>query len=270
MSLSIQTSGAAQSTAFDLVNAANGPAAPDGSTAIGASGGTADDATTLSDRLAAQLDGIDQAQTNAQDALGLVQTGGGALAEVHAMLHRVRDLLESQARSGTPLSSTEAASISSELTQISAEIGAIASQTSFNGIDLLSGSATITFQIGSDGETVGVSGLQLFGSGAGYQVDSSIFGAPGSDVSLASVDAAIANVSGALGELGAVQSRLEGVLHGLDTMAENLGASSSSPGDVELALSLTQSTSSQVVGQGGTAVAAQANTNPGSVLSLLL
>src|SRR3954470_16873642 len=109
----------------------------------------ADDAAGLaiSEKLRAQIGGLDQAQRNAQDAVSLVQTGEGALSEVHAMLQRVRDLAV-QFNNGT-LSSTDQAAITLEVTQLSNEISRIASQTKFNGITLLSGGGSITFQVGA-------------------------------------------------------------------------------------------------------------------------
>src|SRR4051812_5236523 len=109
----------------------------------------ADDAAGLaiSEKLKSQIGGIGQAQRNAQDAVSLVQTAEGALAEVHSMLQRVRDLAV-QYNNGT-LSDTDKAAITLEVTQLSAEISRIASQTQFNGIALLTGGTSITFQVGA-------------------------------------------------------------------------------------------------------------------------
>src|SRR6476469_8575304 len=105
----------------------------------------ADDSAGLaiSEKLRAQIGGLDQAQRNAQDAISLVQTAEGAMSEVHAMLQRIRDLPA----------------------QLCAEISKIVADTKFNGIALLSGGSTITFQVGAeDGQTIAVSGIQLFGN----------------------------------------------------------------------------------------------------------
>src|SRR5947209_3808114 len=81
------------------------------------------------------------------------------------------------------------------LAQICAEISNIGSQTAFNGINLLTGGATITFQVGAnDGQTISVSGINLFGSGSTFSVDSNLFSFSGT-VSLSAIDAAIQNVS---------------------------------------------------------------------------
>ena len=183
----------------------------------------ADDAAGLaiSEKLQTQVSGLAQAQQNAQDAVSLVQTADGAMNEVQSMLQRVRDLAV-EYNNGT-LSSSDKAAITNEVAQLCAEIAQIAGQTKFNGIALLSGGATITFQVGADdGETVAVTGLKLFGSGSGYSIDSSIFTFTGATVTLASIDAAIDSISTARSTLGAVQNRLQHTLNNLATYQENL------------------------------------------------
>src|SRR5205823_11713402 len=104
----------------------------------------ADDSAGLaiSEKLRAQVMGLAQAQRNAQDAVSLVSTAEGSLSEVHAMLQRVRELAV-QYNNGT-LSTSDKAAITAEVAQLSAEISRIGSQTKFNGIDLLTGGATIS------------------------------------------------------------------------------------------------------------------------------
>src|SRR5918911_1300245 len=143
----------------------------------------ADDAAGLaiSEKMRAQIGGLAQAQRNAQDAVSLVQTGEGALTEVHAMLQRVRDLAV-QFNNGT-LSTSDKAAITAEVSQLCAAISKIGNDTKFNGIALLSGGATITFQVGAaDGQTITVSGVQLFGSSPTYAVDANIFNFSGTIV----------------------------------------------------------------------------------------
>jgi flagellin len=229
----------------------------------------ADDAAGLaiSEKLQAQIGGLDQAQRNGQDAVSLVQTGEGALAEVQSMLQRVRDLAV-EYNNGT-LSSTDKSAIVAEVAQLCAEISDIGSQTAFNGISLLSGGTTITFQVGAeDGQTISVSGIDLFGSGATYQVDSGVLNFSGS-VSLASIDQAIQNVSNARSNFGSVQNRLEHTLNNLATYEENLKASESRIRDVDMASEMVDFTKLQILNQAGTAMLAQANSAPQSVLSLL-
>src|SRR5579883_2282146 len=195
----------------------------------------ADDAAGLaiSEKMQAQIGGLDQAQRNAQDAVSLVQTGEGALGEVQAMLQRVRDLAV-QYNNGT-LASADQAAITAEVAQLCAEISQIGSNTQFNGIALLSGGATITFQVGADdGQTLSIKATTLFASGSTQGVDSAIF-TFGTTVTLASIDAAIANVSNMRATFGAVQNRLEHTLNNLATYQENMTSSESRIKDVDMA-----------------------------------
>ena len=229
----------------------------------------ADDAAGLaiSEKLVGQIGGLAQAQRNAQDAVSLVQTGEGALAEVQSMLQRVRDLAV-EYNNGT-LSSTDKSAISSEVAQLCAEISDIGAQTAFNGINLLTGGATITFQVGAeDGQTIAVSGISLFGSGSTFQIDSTLFSFSGT-VSLASIDAAIQNVSNSRSNFGSVQNRIDHTLNNLATYEENLQSSQSRIKDVDMASEMVNFTKLQILNQAGTAMLAQANSAPQSVLSLL-
>src|SRR5919109_4696869 len=136
----------------------------------------ADDAAGLaiSEKLRSQIGGVAQAQRNAQDAVSLVQTAEGALAEVHSMLQRVRDLAV-QYNNGT-LATADKTAITNEVAQLCNEISRISSDTKFNDIALLSGGASISFQVGSeDGQTLTVSAVSLFGSGSSFKVDSNVF-----------------------------------------------------------------------------------------------
>src|SRR4051794_19398837 len=230
----------------------------------------ADDSAGLaiSEKLRAQIGGLAQAQRNAQDAVSMVQTAEGSLAEVHAMLQRVRDLAV-QYNNGT-LSTSDKVSINLEVTQLSNEIGRIGAQTKFNGISLLSGSNTVTFQIGAnDNETINVAMITLFGWGAGVAVDSAVFSFPGGAVTLQSIDDAIDAVSKARSTFGAVQNRLEHSLNNLASYEENLTASESRIRDVDMASEMVEFTKEQILQQAGTSMLAQANTLPQSVLTLL-
>jgi flagellin len=229
----------------------------------------ADDAAGLaiSEKLQAQVGGLDQAQRNAQDGVSLVQTAEGAMAEVQSMLQRVRDLAV-QFNNGT-LSAQDKAAITAEVAQLCAEISDIGSQTQFNGINLLTGTSTITFQVGSnDGQTIAVHAVQLFGSGASFAVDSALFSFSGT-VHLASIDSAIQNVSNQRATFGSVQNRLDHRLNNLATYEENLQASESSIKDVDMASEMTTFTQLQILQQAGVAMLSQANSAPQSVLRLL-
>src|SRR5215207_1614157 len=127
----------------------------------------ADDAAGLaiSEKMRGQIGGLGQAQRNANDAISLVQTAEGALAEVHSMLQRVRDLAV-QYNNGT-LSTSDKTAITDEVAQLCTEISRIGLDTKFNGISLLTGTMAINFQVrAADGQTPAVSEVALFGSGS--------------------------------------------------------------------------------------------------------
>jgi flagellin len=230
----------------------------------------ADDAAGLaiSQKLQAQVGGLDQAQRNAQDAVSLVQTADGAMNEVQSMLQRVRDLAV-QYNNGT-LSSSDQAAITNEVAQLCAEVSRIAGQTKFNNIALLSGGGAITFQVGADdGETITVNARSLFGSGASFDINSAVFNFSGSTVTLASIDSAISSVSTARSTFGAVQNRLQHTLNNLATYQENLSASESQIKDVDMAAEMVNFTKLQVLQQAGTSMLSQANSQSQGVLRLL-
>jgi len=233
----------------------------------------ADDAAGLaiSEKLRAQIGGLDQAQRNAQDAISLVQTAEGAMSEVHSMLQRVRDLAV-QYNNGT-LSASDKAAITAEVAQLCAEIDRIGSQTKFNQIALLTGSGSISFQVGAeDGQTLNVNAVQLFGdttAGITGSIDVSVFNFTGSSVSISAIDTAIDNVSAARSTFGSVQNRLDHTLNNLASYQENLTASESRIKDVDMASEMVEFTKLQILQQAGTSMLAQANSAPQTVLSLL-
>jgi flagellin len=229
----------------------------------------ADDSAGLaiSEKLRAQISGLSQAQRNAQDAVSMVQTAEGSLAEVHSMLQRVRDLAV-QYNNGT-LSTSDKAAITLEVTQLCNEIARIGNQTKFNGISLLTGAGTVTFQIGAnDNETITVGLTQMFGAGSTNDVDSAIFNF-GSTVTIQSIDTAIDNIAQSRASFGSIQNRLEHTLNNLASYEENLTASESRIRDVDMASEMVNLTKLQILQQAGTSMLAQANTSPQSVLSLL-
>jgi flagellin len=138
----------------------------------------ADDAAGLaiSEKLNAQVTGLNQAQRNAQDGVSMVQTAEGALAEVHSMLNRIRELAVEAANS--TLSPTDAASVSLEITALQDEINRIGNKTTFNGLNLLTGNLSVargtdtigtTYSAGGGGNTstVGISNVSVANAAAG-------------------------------------------------------------------------------------------------------
>jgi flagellin len=355
----------------------------------------ADDAAGLaiSEKLRAQVRGLNQAQRNAQDGISMVQTAEGALNEVHSMLQRMREL--GVQASNSTLSQTDAQSVNTEIVALQAEINRVTGATTFNGQNLLTGSlsasqtggtatvglalatgaaatisainvsaakANTTYTITAAGavltladgvgnsqaitaSAIGASGSETLSwgtlgvsmtivgaaaktganigtdlttltvitganAGANFQIganasDSLAVGfanattsaagygtlftagtgevavftnavnaAPATIVASAqalitSVDTALAFVSSSRGNFGAVQNRLEHTIASLGVASENLAASESRIRDLDVAAEMVNFTKTQILQQAGTAILAQANSAPQSILSLL-
>jgi flagellin len=226
----------------------------------------ADDAAGLgiSESMRAQIRGLAQAQRNIQDGVSMVQTAEGNLDEVHSMLQRIRELAV-QYKNGS-LDDSARTSIQNEVNQLSSEIDRIGSQAQFNGIHLLNGSATVSFQVGAnDGEQIGITFLNLAtGVGTSYATLST-----SSNADISEIDTAIQAVSAARAEMGAVQNRLDHTLSVSAAYQENLTSAESRIRDVDMAEEMVNLTKMQVLQQAGTAMLAQANQAPQNVLKLL-
>jgi flagellin len=223
----------------------------------------ADDAAGLgiSEKMRSQIRGLAQAQRNIQDGVSMVQTAEGNLDEVHSILQRIRELAV-QYRNGS-LSSAGKNAIQSEVDQLSAEITRIGNAAVFNGVSLLSASTTVTFQVGAnDNETISISFSSLATAvGSAYSNMAT--------ASLAAIDAAVDAVTQMRSGLGAVQNRLDHALSVTGIYQENLTSAESRIRDVDMAEEMVNLTKNQILQQAGTAMLAQANQAPQSVLSLL-
>jgi flagellin len=228
----------------------------------------ADDAAGLvkSEGLRAEVGGTKTAIRNAQDGISLVQTGEGALNEVHAMLQRMRNLAVSAANTATSDGVAEQA----EVTELLAEIGNIGTNTNFSGDQVFSGSAKV-FHVGANaGQTISVTVANLSSTQTGG-VDISGITLTGTtaNAAITTIDSAIAGISTQRSTLGATQNRLESTIRNLSVSAENLTAAESRIRDADMAEEMVTFTRNQILQQAGTAMLAQANQVPQSVLSLL-
>jgi flagellin len=243
-----------------------------------------DDAAGLaiSEKMRGQIGGLNQAVRNAQDGISLIQTAEGALTETHSMLQRMRELTV-QALNGTN-TSADVGQIRKEMDQLAEEITRIANNTEFNTKKLLDGSLSgtgVTFQIGAnDGQTMTVniktmtaSGLSI-GKGEVGSVKNSIISGTGTDIKVSSgvlktIDDAIEMVSEQRASLGAAQNRLEHTINNLTATSENLSAAEARIRDVDMAEEMMEFTRTNILSQASTAMLAQANQMPNSVLQLL-
>jgi flagellin len=226
----------------------------------------ADDAAGLaiSEKMRAQIRGLNQAQRNANDGVSLVQTAEGALQTVHSMMQRVRELAV-QFKNDT-LSATNRTAIQSEVFQLASEIERIGSTTKFNGICLLNNTGAVSFQVGAnDSEQIAVTMINLSSTvGTSYFA---LTAAGTADIS--EIDAVIDSISAQRATLGAVQNRLQYSMENVGIYQENLVAAESRIRDVDMAAETVSLTKNQILAQAGTAMLAQANQAGQGVLSLL-
>ena len=263
----------------------------------------ADDAAGLaiSNKMTAQISGMKQARSNAQDGISLIQTAEGALEETGKMLNRMRDLTL-QAGNDT-LQDEDRAEIISEMKTLVSNIDDISKNTKFNGKALFGddkeATKTFTFQVGANaGETataaigkmttlgLGMGDLTTRlanGVGAGADHFSAEY-ARGQEVSVAKtgstptvykkgalsfLDDAIKKVSDQRAQLGAAQNGLSHTINSLEATTTNLAAANSRIKDVDMAQEMTSYTSSNILLQAATSMLSQANSMPQSVMTLL-
>lgn len=237
-----------------------------------------DDAAGLaiSESMRSQINGLNQASSNAQDAIGLIQTTEGALTEVHSMLQRMTTLA-TQSANGT-YNSTARSNIQEEFNALSKEINRIAKNTDFNGIKPLAGTASgasLSFQIGPSGaETLSIATVDMsvsggtinFGTGA---TTLNVHTQKGANEAITKIKTAIDSVSQYRAKLGAAQNRLEHTVNNLDVTSENITAAESRIRDTDMADEITAFTKNQILLQASQSMLGQANAAPKSILSLL-
>ena len=217
----------------------------------------ADDAAglSISEKMRAQIRGLNQASRNAQDGISLIQTAEGALDEVSNMLVRLKELAVQKAN-GT-YDTEDIDNLELEMDSLGDEIDNIFTNTKFNGSTVLTASVNII--ISDDGTTaLNIAATSTNGvTGLGNA----------SDVS--DIETAIENVNEARATYGARQNRLESTVRNLKATAENLQAAESRIRDTDMAEEMSVFTKNNILVQAGTAMLAQANQAPQNVLSLL-
>ena len=252
---------------------------------------SADDAAGLaiSEQMRSKINGLDQATSNANDAIGLIQTAEGALTETHSMLQRMVTLA-TQSANGT-YNSTARGAITEEVTALKAELNRIASTTDYNGVKPLntgnapgaaaapavgSGSPApapaaggIVVQIGpTAGETLTIATAKMGSTALGVNaVDVSTVSKANSAIT--TINTAINKVSTHRAKLGASQNRLEHTINNLKTTNENMTAAESRIRDTDMAKEMAAFTKNNILNQAAQSMLSQANQQPQGVLSLL-
>lgn len=236
----------------------------------------ADDAAGLaiSNKMTAQIRGLNQAVRNANDAISMIQTVEGASVEVTNMLQRMRELAVQSANDTN--TSADRTSLNAEYVQLGQEITRIANNTTWNSTNVGNiNSADTVFQVGANSsQTISVTFQDLKGAGGSL---TSVAGAIATGVTLqtaasnaiTAIDTAIAAVDSYRADLGAKINRLTYAADNLANIATNTAASRSRIKDTDYAQTTTELARAQIIQQAATAMLAQANQQPASVLSLL-
>jgi len=220
----------------------------------------------IASRMESQIRGMNQAARNAADGISLAQTAEGALGAIQNNMARMRELAVQGANA---TANGDIATIDNEFTQLNAENQRIIAATSFNGIALLSAAVNSTFQVGAN-NTPANDQITVTTAGAIAPTVTTL-GADSTSAAAAitSLDTDIAAVASARSTFGAVQSRFEAVISTLQISAENQTAARSRIMDTDYAAETAALTRAQILQQAGTAMLAQANQSPNTVLTLL-
>jgi flagellin len=229
-----------------------------------------DDAAGLaiSEEMRADLRSLQQANRNASDAVSLIQTAETSMGEMTNILSRMRELAMQSASDG--INDTQRGYVELEATELRAEIDRMVQVAEYNGVPLIDGTLSATFQVGLDsGDTIDlVIGTDLDTTGLGVDgVDLST--QAGADAALAAIDTALETVSGFRAELGAKENRISTIQTNLSVMYETLSASNARIREVDVASEMAGFTKNQILVQASTSMLAQANSYPEVALSLL-
>ena len=257
---------------------------------------------SISEKMRGQIRGLEQASTNAQDGISLIQTAEGAMNEIHSVIQRMRELAVQGANDTNVYADRKA--IADEMTELSGEIDRIANSTEFNTMKLLDGSFAgedgenaLTLQVGAnksnedlevaeqvitfnisdmrttgDNETMAAVG-ELLEDTSALTGDADDYNAAGLNEAwqnaIKVMDDALNYVSESRSLLGAKQNRLEHTIANTDNTAENLQAAESRIRDVNMADEMVKYSKSSILQQAGQSMLAQANQQTQGVLSLL-
>lgn len=249
-----------------------------------------DDASglALSEKMRSQIRGLTRAEMNAEDGISFIQTTEGYLQESQDILQRLRELAV-QASNGvyTP---EDRMQIQVEVSQLVDEINRVASHAQFNGMNMLTGrfarstgenmiTGSMWLHIGANMDqrervyigTMTAQGLGVQGlNGLPHAATFISISSPGrANMAIGVIDEALKKVNKQRADLGAYQNRLEYTMSGLMIGAENLQASESIIRDADMAQTMVNFVKNQILVQSATAILAQANTKPQTVLQLL-
>ncbi|MGL4715601.1 MAG: flagellin [Aeromonas sp.] len=251
----------------------------------------------ISNRMTSQINGLDQGNRNANDAISMAQTAEGAMDEVSGMLQRMRTLAQQSANGSN--SSADRGALQKEMDQLGTEINRISKDSTFAGQKILDGKYQGSFQVGANaGQTIefsleqeggfSISGIAgkaaqvhpggdttqakvavntIFKTGEAGGIDISTQG--GAQNVLAAADAMLEVVDSKRAELGAVQNRLDSTIRNQSNIGENVSAARSRIRDADFATETANMTRQNILQQAASTVLAQANQRPQSALQLM-
>lgn len=228
-----------------------------------------DDAAGLaiSESMRSQINGLNQAVSNANDGVGLIQTAEGALTETHSMLQRLKTL-STQAANGT-YTDTARKNIKAEVDALTAEIDRISTSTEFNGVKPLAAGNNMTFQIGATkDETLKVTSQAMDSQTLGVK-NITVVSVANANTAIDTINKAIDTVSGYRAQLGAAQNRMEHTINNLKVTSENVTAAESRIRDTDMADEMTSYTKNNILMQAAQSMLAQSNSMPQGVLNML-
>jgi flagellin len=242
-----------------------------------------DDASGLavSEKLRAQIRGLNQAERNTLNGVSFIQTAEGYLQETQDVLHRIRELAV-QSANGI-YTEEDRLYIQIEVSALVAEVDRIASHAQFNGMNMLTGrfgkgdgTQVMLFHIGANMDQntrvyIGEMTASSLGvkNNQGAQGPIAMVDPDAANKAIGVLDSALKQVNQQRADLGAYQNRFEVAAEGLAVAAENLQASESRIRDVNMASKMVDFTKESILNQAGTAMLAQANVRTQSVLQLL-
>ena len=229
---------------------------------------------SISEKMRGQIRGLEQASTNAQDGVSLIQTAEGALNEIHSVVQRMRELTV-QASNDTNVTADRVA-IAKEIHALTSEITRIASQTEFNTMKLLDGTFSgKKLQVGANaGQQISINIVAMSAGTNGLgleEIGGTVSNGEADDITelLKTIDSALSSVSTQRSALGAIQNRLEHTIANADNVAENLTDAESRIRDVDMAAEMVNFSKNNILQQAGQSMLAQANQSTQGVLSLL-
>lgn len=237
----------------------------------------ADDAAglTISEKMRSQINGLNQAESNAEAGMSLTQTADGNLDTVHSILQRMNQLAEESAN-GIYQDDTDRKNLQLEFGKLADQITNIGTNSNFNGKTLFTGSVStdgITFQVGIDSTSNSAITLKIDTlSSSALGVDSagaSIGTQAAATAALGAIATAINSVSNMRANIGATQNQLDYTADNLKISSQNLTSAESNIRDVDMSSEIIDMTKNQILEQAATSMLSAAKSMPQSVLSLL-